>query len=135
MSKQQQPIKSIFQKKELKVIKRFTQKDLDNFSSLTGDFNYIHTEAVPVEKRKVQGAFVNAIIAGIIGTRFPGAGSIVLEQTLTYPKPCRIDMDCEFLLKLKQERKISIILYECTQNNEVVCKGQAKLLITNNNKN
>lgn len=125
---------SIFKQKELKVTKRFTQSDLDNFSLLTGDHNYIHTEAVPVEKRKVHGALLNSIVAGIIGTKFPGGGSLVLEQTLSFPKPCRIEEECEFVLKLEQERKISIVSYQCIQNKNVVFRGEVKLLIVSANK-
>lgn len=126
---------SVFKSRELRIIKKFSQNDLNAFSQLTGDSNYIHTEALPQDKRKVHGAFLNAIVAGIIGTQFPGAGSVVLEQTFSFPKACRIEVDCEFLLQLQQERKISIVSYECKQNNEVVFKGQAKLLLTNNNSN
>lgn len=119
-----------FEKTEFKFIKKFKQSDLDNFSEITGDFNYIHSTAVPQEQRKVHGALLNAVVAGIIGTKFPGAGTIVLEQTFSFPKACRIEVDCEFSLKLLQERKISIISYECKQNNEIVFQGKAKLLIT-----
>lgn len=122
---------TLFQKPELKVVKRFTQQDLDKFSEISGDFNYIHSDKIPAEQRKVHGALLNAIVAGIIGTQFPGGGTIVLEQKFSFPKPCRIEVDCEFFLQLQQERKISIILYECKQNNEIVFKGEAKLLITN----
>lgn len=121
---------SSFLKSEFKVIKRFTQQDLDTFSQLTGDLNYVHSSDITKEKRKVHGAFLNAIVTGILGTQYPG--TIVLEQTFTFPKPCRVEVDCEFLLKFLQERKISIILYECKQNNVTVFKGQAKLLFTNN---
>lgn len=122
--------KSSFHKSEFKVIKRFTQQDLDRFSQLTGDLNYVHSSEIPDEKRKVHGAFLNAIVTGILGTHYPG--TVVLEQKFSFPKPCRVEVDCEFLLKFQQERKISIILYECKQNNVTVFKGQAKLLITNN---
>lgn len=121
---------AIFEKTELKFKKIFKQTDLDKFSQITGDFNYIHSTAIPQEQRKVHGALLNAVVAGVIGTKFPGAGTIVLEQTFSFPKPCRIEVDCEFSLKLLQERKISIISYECRQNNEIVFQGKAKLLIT-----
>ncbi|XP_061394262.1 uncharacterized protein LOC133329815 [Musca vetustissima] len=119
------------QQRQLKLVKTFTQDDLDKFSQLTGDPNPIHSTSLPAETRMVHGAFLNAVVAGLIGTHFP-PGTIVLEQNFKFPKPCRINIECEFLIETRNERKISTITYECRQENNIVFQGLAKLLISNN---
>lgn len=122
----------LLDQKQLKIVKVFSQKELDEFSNLTGDFNKLHSDKIPAHQRLVHGAFLNGIIAGIIGTNFPD-GTIVLEQKFKFPKPCRVNIECEFAIMLQEYRKISTISYECKQNNTTVFKGEAKLLIPNNN--
>ncbi|XP_013110067.2 LOW QUALITY PROTEIN: uncharacterized protein LOC106088869 [Stomoxys calcitrans] len=119
--------------RQIKYVKVFSQQDLDQFSQLTGDSNSIHTDTTPVERRLVHGAFLNAIVAGLIGTHFP-KGTIVLEQKFKFPKPCRVNENSEFELQLQQERKIAVVSYKCKQNEITVFEGEAKLLIPSINK-
>lgn len=113
---------------EVMIIKRFNQTELDQFTKLTGDFNPIHSIKTPPEKRMVHGALLNGIVAGIIGTRLPGPGTVVLEQKFSFPAPCRIDTDTEIVVRLLKKRKISLVTYECRQGTELVLEGEAKLL-------
>ncbi|KAM8703485.1 hypothetical protein ACLKA7_008156 [Drosophila subpalustris] len=113
---------------QVQVIKRFTQHDLETFAQFTGDYNYIHTKDIPVEERRVHGALLNAVVAGIIGTRLPGPGTVVLEQNFKFLKPCRIETDTVVTVRLLNSRKISTVEYECRQNDDVVFAGSAKLL-------
>ncbi|XP_073819354.1 LOW QUALITY PROTEIN: armadillo repeat-containing protein 7 [Musca autumnalis] len=118
--------------RELRLVKTFSQQDLDNFSQLTGDYNPLHSSSIPPENRMVHGAFLNAVIAGLIGTHYP-AGTIVLEQNFKFPKACRINVECQFLIQMQNERKISTVTYECKQGDNIVFEGLAKLLISNKN--
>ncbi|XP_053969322.1 uncharacterized protein LOC128871527 [Anastrepha ludens] len=115
--------------KEIKLVKRFTQFELDQFSSLTADSNPIHSVDTPISERKVHGAFLNAIVAGIIGTQMPGAGTIVLSQKFSFPNACLVDVDTFISVRLVKERKISLVEYECRQAEQIVFIGEAKLLI------
>ncbi|XP_067638282.1 LOW QUALITY PROTEIN: uncharacterized protein [Eurosta solidaginis] len=115
--------------KEVKLVKRFSQMELDRFSFLTGDSNPIHSVSTPSKERKVHGAFLNAVVAGIIGTQLPGAGTIVLSQKFSFPNACRVDVDTDIVVRLVRERKISLVEYECSQNKKVVFIGEAKLLL------
>ncbi|KAH8310980.1 hypothetical protein KR044_003706 [Drosophila immigrans] len=113
---------------QVQLIKRFTQQDLETFAQFTGDFNHIHTTHLPVEERRVHGALLNAVVAGIIGTRLPGPGTVVLEQHFKFLKPCRIETDTVVTVRLLKSRKISSVEYDCRQHDEVVFAGTAKLL-------
>ncbi|XP_034114860.1 uncharacterized protein LOC117574920 [Drosophila albomicans] len=113
---------------KVEVIKRFTQQDLETFSQFTGDFNHIHTTQLPVSERRVHGALLNAVVAGIIGTKLPGPGTVVLEQHFKFLKPCRLETDTVITVRLLKARKISSVEYECRQHDDVVFAGTAKLL-------
>ncbi|XP_055904640.1 LOW QUALITY PROTEIN: armadillo repeat-containing protein 7 [Eupeodes corollae] len=114
------------------VHKIFTQDDLDKFTKLTGDTNPIHSTHVPEEERMVHGALLNGVVSGIIGTHLPGPGTVVLFQELLFPRQCRINKNTEILVKLVSKRKISVIYYECRQENEIVFKGKAKVMLPKN---
>ncbi|XP_032592837.1 uncharacterized protein LOC6564056 [Drosophila grimshawi] len=113
---------------QVQVIKRFTQHDLETFAQFTGDYNYIHSTDIPIDERRVHGALLNAVVAGIIGTKLPGPGTVVLEQNFKFLKPCRIETDTVVTVRLLQARKISTVEYECRQHDDVVFAGNAKLL-------
>uniref|UniRef100_A0A6P4E639 Uncharacterized protein LOC108040437 isoform X2 n=1 Tax=Drosophila rhopaloa TaxID=1041015 RepID=A0A6P4E639_DRORH len=113
---------------QVQVVKRFSQSDLEQFARFTGDHNYIHGLDTPVEKRRVHGALLNAVVAGIMGTQLPGPGTVVLEQSFKFLKPCRIETDTLVTVRLLQARKISTVEYDIRQNDEVVFAGSAKLL-------
>ncbi|KAH8288728.1 hypothetical protein KR054_008688 [Drosophila jambulina] len=113
---------------QVQVVKRFSQSDLEQFAQFTGDHNYIHSRDTPVEERRVHGALLNAVVAGIIGTKLPGPGTVVLEQNFRFLKPCRIETDTVVTVRLLEARKIATVEYDCRQNDEVVFAGRAKLL-------
>ncbi|XP_070072802.1 uncharacterized protein [Drosophila takahashii] len=113
---------------QVQVVKRFSQSDLEQFAQFTGDHNYIHSLETPVEERRVHGALLNAVVAGIMGTQLPGPGTVVLEQNFKFLKPCRIETDTLVTVRLLQSRKISTVEYDIRQNDEVVFAGSAKLL-------
>ncbi|KAH8243765.1 hypothetical protein KR032_009950 [Drosophila birchii] len=113
---------------QVQVVKRFTQSDLEQFAQFTGDHNYIHSRNTPIKERRVHGALLNAVVAGIIGTKLPGPGTVVLEQNFRFLKPCRIETDTVVTVRLLEARKIATVEYDCRQNDEVVFAGRAKLL-------
>ncbi|XP_043651671.1 uncharacterized protein LOC122619049 [Drosophila teissieri] len=116
---------------QVQVVKRFSQSDLEQFAQFTGDHNYIHSLETPSEERRVHGALLNAVVAGIMGTQLPGPGTVVLEQNFKFLKPCRIETDTLVTVRLLQSRKISTVEYDIRQNDEVVFAGSAKLLTRN----
>ncbi|ALC47713.1 CG14881, partial [Drosophila busckii] len=116
------------QLKQVQVVKRFTQEDLEKFAQFTGDYNYIHSKELPVKERRVHGALLNAVVAGIIGTKLPGPGTVVLEQNFKFLKPCRLETDTVVTVRLLEQRKISTVEYDCRQRGDVVFAGKAKLL-------
>lgn len=104
-----------------------TQAMVDQFVSLIGDNNPIHITDLSADHR-VPGALLNGLVSGLIGSHFPGAGSLVVGQEYSFPNKCLIDREIEFNLQLVQNRKIMKIAYECQQEGTVVLTGFAKII-------
>lgn len=114
-----------------KIIEKriITQSDVDRFAEVSGDTNYIHSTECPPEKRCVHGAFLNAIVSGIIGTKLPGPGSIVLQQDFAFPNKCVCDVEIVISVRLIENRHIKKIAYECKQNDKSVFTGTANIVV------
>lgn len=112
----------------IKEIRIINQSQLDQFSSLTHDFNPIHKNEND-QKSLVNGAFLNAIVAGIIGSKLPGHGTIVVSQNFSFPSKCYVDIPIEIYVELVDVRKIIKIKYKCNQNDRLVFEGEAKLVM------
>lgn len=111
--------------KETRIV---TQADVDRFADVSGDHNPIHKATHPIEHRCVHGALLNALVSGIIGTRMPGPGCIVLSQQFAFPAKCVVDKEIELLVQLIESRKILKVAYSVTQCDKVVFEGTAKLI-------
>lgn len=112
--------------KETRII---TQQDLDNFSHISGDHNPIHKCTSENPKPLVHGAFLNSIVAGIIGTKLPGPGTIVVSQSLEFPAKCYADDPVDMHVELIDVRKVIRVKYEVSQGQLIVFRGEAKLMM------
>lgn len=108
-----------------------TQHEVDQFAKLTGDTNVIHSAECPPDERCVHGAFLNAIVAGIIGTKMPGPGSIVVKQEFQFPQKCVCNEEIIISVRLVENRHIKKIGYECRQNDRPVFVGTASIVVKN----
>ncbi|ETN66162.1 hypothetical protein AND_002060 [Anopheles darlingi] len=73
----------------------------------------------------VNGAFLNAVIAGIIGTNFPG--HVVTTQQFRFPNRCHLHREVAFSVRVEELRKIVTVSYESKQDDRTVFEGTAKL--------
>lgn len=114
----------------VRIRKTLTQEDVEKFAQITGDFNPIHLNEQPESKRVVHGAFLNGIVSGVIGTKMPGPGTIVISQQFTFPNKCiaSADKEIEVFVEILDVRKIMKIGFECVQDGKVVFKGDARLV-------
>lgn len=103
-----------------------TEDDVLGFAKLTNDYNPIHINST---RNIVHGAFLNGLLSGILGTKLPGPGTVVVEQILRYPKPCYVGDTVEISVEITSVRKIVKCKYTCVANSErVVMEGEAKLV-------
>ncbi|KYN18758.1 Armadillo repeat-containing protein 7 [Trachymyrmex cornetzi] len=82
---------------QVSVLKVITNDDILKFAELTGDHNPIHTESA---RNIAHGALLNGLVSGLIGTKLPGAGTVVIEQNITFPKPCYAGDTVEVIVKI-----------------------------------
>ncbi|CAH1997146.1 unnamed protein product [Acanthoscelides obtectus] len=111
------------------ISRKITQNDIDTFTKLSGDTNPIHSSGGK-ETALVHGAFLNALVSAVIGTKLPGPGTIVVQQTLNFPNKCYADESVTVKVKLADLRKIITVDFSCEveEQNKVVLHGQAKLI-------
>ena len=82
-----------------------TEEMVENFALATGDYNPIHMDedyarGTIFRKRVIHGMLHAGLISGIVGTRFPGEGTIYLTQTLKFLKPVFIGDEVTYRLKV-----------------------------------
>lgn len=110
---------------------------LDQFAQLTGDHNPIHARQLSnqwadgSDRRLVHGALLNGIVAGVIGSRLPGAGTVVLRQAFAFRERCWTGLPISVLVVLADgRRRRTTVRYECRQEGRVVFEGTAVLMRT-----
>ena len=69
--------------------------DINAFALVSGDVNPSHVDAAYAESTDLHGVTAHgmwaaALISGLLGNDFPGAGTVYLEQTLRFQRPVRL---------------------------------------------
>lgn len=110
---------------KVQIIKRIVANDLETFSQLSGDVNPIHLG----ERGIVHGAYLNSLVSGVIGTKLPGEGTLVVTQNLRFPNKCYVGDSVIIEVQLTSIRKLLQIVYKCECNGKIVMEGDAKLMV------
>ena len=124
------------------IIKTITQEQVKCFSNLTDDSNPIHLEEnyQPDQPSIVQGAFLMSLVAGVMGSHFPGSGSKVISQHMNFIHPCPVGITVKVKVEIvskennaiTQRRKITEYKFSCSDvqdSNVCYMNGSAKLRI------
>lgn len=85
---------------------RFSQTDVENFAAVTGDNNPLHLDAdfaagTPFKKPIIHGMLGASIFTKVLGTVYPGFGSVYLSQTLEFQRPMFVDTDYEVVFTIE----------------------------------
>ena len=118
--------------------KTFTAKDIEAYASSTGDRNPIHLDDAYAAKtrfgrRVAHGMFVASMFSMILGTKFPGEGTIYVSQSLKFLKPVflgdRIKAEVQ-LVRLQEDKPFATFKTVCVnQRSEVVIDGEALVVL------
>ena len=114
-----------------------TLEDIHAFAAVSGDTNPAHMDPEYANDTLFHGVIGHgmwggSLISTVLGTVFPGPGTIYLEQNLRFSRPVRVgdSLTVTVTCSAKQDDKKAIEL-ECTlvnQKNERVLSGTARVL-------
>jgi acyl dehydratase len=85
---------------------RFSQQNVIDFANVSGDNNPIHLDAdyaatTQFGKPIMHGMISGCVFTRIMGTQFPGFGSIYLSQTIEFKRPMFVETDYEAIFIVK----------------------------------
>lgn len=127
----------LFLGRSAQMTRTLTQDDIHAFAIVSGDLNPAHLDADYAAASRFRGVIAHgmwegALISTMLGTLFPGPGTIYLEQTLHFSRPVRIG-DCltVHLSVAARDEASKHVTMDCTisnQRGEVTLTGQAVVL-------
>lgn len=117
---------------------RFTQADVLKFAEVSGDDNPLHLDpdfaARTIFKKPIMHGFLGgSVFSKIIGTQFPGYGSIYLKQSMEFLRPMFVDVDYEAVFTIKSidsERHTAEMTTELIdpETGKVTTRGEATVM-------
>ena len=115
-----------------------TQEQVNAFAELSGDNNPIHIDQefaanTPFKQTIVHGIFSATIFSKVLGTEFPGHGSIYLTQKLEFKRPVFPGKSYEARFEITETREgkhtavVSTRVYEM-ERGKLVIDGWAEMM-------
>jgi 3-hydroxybutyryl-CoA dehydratase len=114
-----------------------TAQDVEAFARISGDDNPVHLHeayaaTTRFKKRIAHGMLIASYISALLGSRFPGPGTIYLKQELAFLKPVYLDDVIEVQVTVTQyraDKQILTLATDCfNQHGEKVVSGEAVCL-------
>lgn len=116
----------------------FSQQDVEAFARVTGDNNPLHLDAefaatTAFKRPIIHGMLGASVFTKVLGTQFPGFGSVYLGQTLTFLRPMFVDTSYEAVFTIESispEKHTAEIRTEIldSQTRKVTTRGVATLM-------
>jgi len=119
------------------LVRNVTNRDIQLFAAVSGDVNPAHVDALYAKSSHfheiiAHGMLGASLISTVLGTRFPGPGTIYLGQSLKFLKPVHIGETLTVTVTVKSldEVKRRLILdTRCVdQAGDVVIEGEAEVM-------
>lgn len=120
-----------------RLLRTLTPQDIQAFAAVSGDTNPAHLNAEYASATQFHGVIAHgmwsgALISALLGTQFPGTGTIYLDQALHFSRPVRIGDTltvCATVTSKDEHKKIVELACEAiNQNGEKVVSGTARVL-------
>ncbi|OFX41690.1 MAG: dehydrogenase [Bacteroidetes bacterium GWA2_32_17] len=122
---------------EYSISYSFTQTDVDNFAKLCGDTNPIHINPEYAKKSIfgrliIHGYLGASIFSKVLGTIFPGEGTIYLSQTIKFYNPMFTDeiytAKFEVLEVMREKHRAKIKTTVLNDKEEIIQIGEALIM-------
>ena len=120
------------------LVRRISRHDIQKMASITGDTNPIHMDEdyagkTPFKKCIAHGLFCEGLISNVIGTKLPGEGTIILNQSFSFRKPVYIDDEITARVAISQidaKNERMLLEFSCrNQNGKIVVTGNAEVTL------
>jgi acyl dehydratase len=111
-----------------------TDDMIKKFSDLTGDKNPIHLDDEYAKntvfgKRIAHGMLISSFFSKIIAEKYPGKGSIYLNQEVSFKNPCFVNDTIEVVVELIKKEKNKYFLKTIIKiENKTIVEGSAVVL-------
>jgi phosphate acetyltransferase len=114
-----------------------TEQDITLFAVMSGDINPAHVDPEYAKSSRFRevighGMWCGALISTVLGTEFPGPGTIYVGQSLRFRRPVKVGdtITIKVTAKEKEPEKRRVLLdTECVnQEGEVVLSGTAEVI-------
>ena len=116
----------------------FSQTQVEEFARVTGDHNPIHLDeayaaTTPFKKPIIHGFLGGSVFSKVLGTLFPGEGTIYLKQTMEFLRPMFVETTYEAILEVKEVEKeknkalIQTNIIDTTAQ-KIVLRGEAAVM-------
>lgn len=111
-----------------------TMDDIKAFAAVSGDVNPAHLDVAYAESTRFHGVIAHGMLAGafissVLGTEFPGAGTIYMEQSLRFLRPVRVGDTLTVIVEVAERndtnRNVRLACSVLNQKGEPVVEGQA----------
>lgn len=112
--------------------KSISEKDVNQFAHLTGDFNPLHLDESFARGTKfgrtiVHGMLAASLFSRLIGMHCPGKHALILTQEIKYIKPIRknstLKISGKVIKKIDSVKVLIIEHYIRGKNNELIIDG------------
>lgn len=113
---------------------KITEDLINKYSEITGDKNPIHLDDEYAKQtvfngRIAHGMLLGGFISKLISEKYPGEGSIYLEQNLKFINPCYINDLVEVVVELIEQKKQKYFLKTTVKSeNKILIEGNALIL-------
>jgi 3-hydroxybutyryl-CoA dehydratase len=117
---------------------KITESMIDNFASLSGDYNPLHMDSnyaktTSFEKRVVHGMLLSSFFSQIVGMHIPGKNALYLSQTLRFVSPCYINdeifVEGEVIDKSPATKIVTLKTIIKRNDEKVLVEGLAKICV------
>lgn len=118
----------------------FSQDDVEAFARVTGDNNPLHLDAdfaatTAFKRPIIHGMLGASVFTKVLGTEFPGFGSVYLGQTLTFVRPMFVETPYEAVFTIESinpEKHMAEIRTEILdiETGKITTRGVATLMNT-----
>lgn len=122
---------------EARSVRTLTLDDIRAFAAVTGDTNPAHLDAGYAESTPFHGVIAHgmwggSLISAVLGTQFPGPGTIYLEQALHFRRPVRVGdtltTSVRVVAKDAERKQVTLDCDITNQQGDQVLRGSARVL-------